>query len=775
MPNKAAHVVLCGAPNCGKSEVFNALTHSLERVGNYAGVTVAKKTSRYRDAELAIDLVDLPGVHTLLQTQSEQALDATAASTVLLSEPTTVLVNVVDASQLGRHLFLTAQLTALETPMVLAVNMMDVADKKGLCVDLKKLSQELGCPVVGLVAKKGVGIDALKKAIRHQVLKQAKPNLLTVLPPAITEYIDAPRDTSRLSVLHCINLLAGNPTCLRALTGAGQDSLQSHLHNHPKTNWVLDASAAFYQTAERLTTATVCKQTTTSKPTSHWLDRIVLNRFLGIPIFFAVIYLMFVFSINVGGAFQDFFDGVSDTIFVGGTAHLLSLIHAPHWVSAILADGLGKGINTVITFVPVIGAMFLFLALLEDSGYLSRAAFVMDRVMQKLGLPGQSFVPMIVGFGCNVPAVMGARTLRTARDRILTIVMTPFISCGARLAIFAVFAAAFFPKGGQNVIFLLYITGLLAAVGTGFLMRKTLIPGKPAPLLIELPEYHIPTFRTMRKSVWLRLKGFLWRAGRLIVPVCVLIGSLNAIPLPGHYKSESNSLLSGVGRVITPVFTPMGIQSDNWPATVGLLTGVLAKEVVIGTLNTLYSQSDTTAKTSNAYHPLTDLKLAALTIPANLKDLASAFSNPLTASAAPHDMTETSMQTMVTQFGTPLAAFSYLLFVLLYFPCVSTLAAMRREIPVAWSTFSMLWTTGLAYGVAVAVYQLGTFGEHPTQSIAWAAILIGSLISTTWGLKWAKQRGHFTISGEQQSSTPCLGCTGCQVSKRGPSILAKEN
>lgn len=723
MSSKPIRVTLSGNPNCGKTELFNALTGSNQRVGNWSGVTVDKKTGRYQHDNRSFEITDLPGIYSLEQCSGDQAVDSAIACQYLVDEKPDVLVNIVDASQLKRHLFLTAQLTERQIPMILAVNMMDVADKKGININLKALSKKLGCPVIGLVAKRKIGVESLREAISELATQRTKPKTICHWPESMQQESDSD-----------FHLLAAN---------------------------------VYYDAANHLYHKTVSQQQNRRKLTSHWLDRIVLNRYAGIPIFLAVMYLMFVFSINIGGAFQDFFDISSDTIFVGGTAHVLQGLHAPGWLTAILADGLGKGINTVVTFIPVIGAMFLFLALLEDSGYLSRAAFVMDRLMQKLGLPGQSFIPMIVGFGCNVPAVMGARTLPNARDRILTIIMTPFISCGARLAIFAVFASAFFPHGGQNIIFLLYLIGIAAAVGTGFILRKTLLPGKPTPLIMELPEYHLPSFHSMRRLVWQRLKGFLWRAGRYIVPVCIIIGALNAIHLPAH-NDKPVSLLSAASKTMTPVLAPMGVHADNWPATVGLLTGVLAKEVVVGTLNTLYSGGID----AHSYNLVGGLHDAVLSVPDNLANLGSAFANPFVASEAAHNMDATAMQTMVTRFATPLAAFAYLVFVLLYFPCISTLAAMCREIPRDWAIFSVVWTTSLAYAAAVFVYQLGTFGLHPATSLLWIGGFALAFMLTLWLMKQAKSKGFFAMPTvlPTPSTRKCKGCNeGCE-----PQVVVKH-
>ncbi|MFZ2314946.1 MAG: ferrous iron transport protein B, partial [Gammaproteobacteria bacterium] len=500
-----------------------------------------------------------------------------------------------------------------------------------------------------------------------------------------------------------------------------------------------------------LTTCT--KQPSQFKKTwTHYIDRVVLNRVLGIPFFLLVMYCLFVFAINIGGAFQDFFDISSQTLFVDGLAYGLLHLGAPTWLTALLANGVGKGINTTITFIPVIGALFLFLAFLEDSGYMARAAFVVDRLMRALGLPGKAFVPMIVGFGCNVPAVMAARTLDNKRDRILTIMMSPFMSCGARLAIYAVFCAAFFPHGGQNIVFALYLIGIAMAVFTGFILRKTVLKGESALLVMELPPYHLPRFNTVCLHAWQRLKGFVFRAGKLIVPICVLIGALNALNLDGTMNAgegSTHSLLSILGQWITPIFAPMGIHPDNWPATVGLVTGVLAKEVVVGTLNTLYTQMGHLAQVAGAenFDLWAGLQAAWQSIATNLAALGDVFGNPVSAAGTPDPVNQGVYGLMYEKFDGQVGAFAYLLFVLLYFPCVSTTAAMLREVHRGWSIFSAFWMSGVAYGVAVAFYQAATFMQHPLSSTSWLVGIVTAFVTTFFGIRWfAGRRGGYEFN-----------------------------
>jgi len=364
--------------------------------------------------------------------------------------------------------------------------------------------------------------------------------------------------------------------------------------------------------------------------------------------------------------------------------------------------------------------------------------------MCAMGLSGKSFVPMLIGFGCNVPSVMAARTLESSRERIITIMMSPFMSCGARLAIYAVFTSVFFPRHGAAVIFLLYVVGLLMAMLTGLILRKTLLPGQPHPMVLELPAYQWPSFSMVSRQMWRRLRGFILRAGRLIIPVCVLMGVLNIVQLPNDLlptsSASSTSLLAYLGQWVTPLFAPMGIQPDNWPATIGLLTGVLAKEVVIGSLNTLYSSGSSIADAAThllASHQVSSISAqlyaSLLSIKTNLMQLPSALWNPLTLATSSVEPLSSSMyHRMMQAFDGPVGALAYLLFILLYFPCVSTMAVTARELNYRWACFSITWNTFLAYAIAVSYYQMATFFAHPLSSILWLigmwGVLVGVLI-----------------------------------------------
>ena len=390
-----------------------------------------------------------------------------------------------------------------------------------------------------------------------------------------------------------------------------------------------------YGFANAIARSSVKRTHRVSRTLSDKIDAVVLNRMLGIPIFLAVMYVMFLFAINFASAFIDFFDVLTGTLLVDWPSQALTSIGAPGWLIAVLPQGVGAGIQTVSTFIPVIGFLFLFLTFLEDSGYMARAAFVMDRSMRAIGLPGKSFIPMVLGFGCSVPAVMATRTLDNRRDRIMTVMMAPFMSCGARLPVYALFAAAFFPMGGQNVVFALYLIGILAAVATGLLLKNTLLRGPVSPFIMELPPYHVPTFKSLIRTTWDRLKAFVFKAGKVIIAVVVVLGFLNSLGTDGSFGNDDTdaSVLSAIGRSMTPVVEPMGIHEDNWPATVGLFTGIFAKEAVVGTLNALYGQiAEDEAAGDEGEEPFSvaaGIGEAFASIPANLADAAASLADPL--------------------------------------------------------------------------------------------------------------------------------------------------
>ncbi|GLS06203.1 ferrous iron transport protein B [Chitiniphilus shinanonensis] len=741
MNGKPLVVALLGNPNCGKTTLFNALTGARQRVGNWPGVTVERKSGQLRHGGREIEVIDLPGIYTLDSLGDDSSLDEAIARDYVLSREADVVVNILDAANLERNLYLTTQLLEMDVPVLIALNMTDMADDKGIVIDLDALARETGCPVIPMVAARNKGVGALKDALlqadalQPSAARPAYPDTLTVAVDQLRAVLAQTPDAGWLA----LKALEGDALALRGLgpdLARQADALRQQVEADLGDELDIVTADARYAFIDRLGQAAVRRSGKLSRTMSDRIDQVVLNRVLGIPLFLLMMYLMFMFTINIGGAFIDFFDQAAGTLLVDGLGHLLGTLGAPQWLVVLLAQGIGGGIQTVATFIPVIGCLFIFLSILEDSGYMARAAFVMDRFMRAIGLPGKSFVPLIVGFGCNVPAVMATRTLESPRDRLMTMAMTPFMSCGARLPVYALFAVAFFPNGGQNIVFLLYLIGIGAAVLTGLALKRTLLPGENTPFIMELPSYHLPALKGVLIHAWSRLRSFIFKAGRIIVPMVLVLNVLNATGMDGSFGHEDtqDSVLSHIGKSIAPAFSPLGVSQDNWPAAVGIFTGVLAKEAVVGTLNSLYDQLDAAAAPAAAaeetpFDVSAGLKGALATIPANLGDVAGKLLDPLgmklgethdTATAAAEQ--EVSVETfgaMARLFATPAAAFAYMLLVLLYFPCVAVLGAVNREAGLRWALFMAAWASGFGYGVAVLFYQLATFGAHPASSLAW--------------------------------------------------------
>ncbi|MDL1959416.1 MAG: Fe(2+) transporter permease subunit FeoB [Deltaproteobacteria bacterium] len=736
---------VAGNPNCGKTTMFNALTGAKQRVGNWPGVTVDRKVGNYRHGSKEVEVVDLPGIYSLAAT----SVDEEVARDYILSGEPDLIVNIVDASNLERNLYLTSQLLEMKIPMLVVLNMMDIAKSRNIEINIPGLAEKLGCPVIPIVAAKNEGTETLKTAINKASKEKSISATEIVYPLEIQEAVkelipvveEAIQGKKADANWVAVKLLEGDKLASE-MVGNYTDEIAEHhrkdIENKLGEEPDIVVADTRYGFINDLTRDLVKKASQVIKATSDKIDHVVLNRVMGIPIFLVVMYLMFMFTINFGGAFIDFFDIFAGTIFVDGFGKLLGPVGTPEWLVTILAGGVGGAIQTMATFIPPIGCMFLCLSFLEDSGYMARAAFVMDRFMRFIGLPGKSFIPMLVGFGCNVPAIMATRTLENQRDRTLTIMMNPFMSCGARLPVYALFAAAFFPVGGQNLVFGLYLIGIGFAVLTGLILKNTLLKGDITPFVMELPPYHMPTVRGILLRTWDRLKTFMFRAGRVLVPVIVVLSFMNSMGTDGTFGNEDSekSVLANIGKSITPIFRPMGIVDDNWPATVGIFTGLFAKEAVVGTLDSLYSQIDAGAgggeEGEEAFDFWGGIVESFATIPANLGDLAGSFLDPLGlsvgdvgsigAAAEEQEVSFGTFGSMATLFAGKIGAFAYLLFILLYFPCAAAIAAVYRETNLKWTVFAGAWTTGLAYMASSAFYQLATFGQHPASSLTWVGI-----------------------------------------------------
>ncbi|OXX54775.1 ferrous iron transport protein B [Vibrio sp. V12_P9A6T4] len=741
-------ILTVGNPNSGKTTLFNGLTGSKQQVGNWAGVTVEKKTGRYTHSGDEFILTDLPGIYALDSGNDSNSIDESIASRAVLTHPADLIINVVDVTCLERSLYMTLQLRELGRPMIVVLNKMDALKRERQSLDIQQLEKVLGCPVFMLSATSKEQVSRFKEKL-HKVLLQG-----VALKELLLDYGSAfEQSIGKLATIFQHKQVAPRALAIRALENDllvinGLPEVQRELIQKEQLQSGLDIDLHVADTKYTFLHEQCQQIRKTEGKLSHSFtqkaDKLILNKWVGVPFFFVVMYLMFMFSINIGSAFIDFFDIGVGALLVDGGHHLLD-DHLPIWLVTLLADGLGGGIQTVATFIPVIACLYLFLAVLESSGYMSRAAFVLDKVMQKIGLPGKAFVPLVLGFGCNVPAIMATRTLDQERERKLAASMAPFMSCGARLPVYALFAAAFFPESGQNVVFALYLLGILAAVFTGLVLKHTLYPGSSDSLVMEMPDYEIPTVQNVMIKTWQKLKRFVLGAGKTIVIVVMILSFLNSVGTDGSFGNEDsdNSVLSKVAQVVTPVFAPIGINQDNWPATVGIITGIFAKEAVVGTLNNLYTSAE---GDESEYDLMASLQEAVMSIPENLTGLS--FSDPLGIEVG--DLTDSSavaeeqavdvsiFGNLKQHFVTGHAAFAYLIFILLYTPCVAAMGAYVREFGANYARFIAVWTMGLAYGGAALYYQATRITETPVESLTWIiAIVMASLLT----FKMLKRKG----------------------------------
>ncbi len=682
-------VALVGNPNCGKTTLFNQLTGLNKKTGNWSGVTVDSSYCSINFNELDYNLVDLPGIYGL--SVESQGQDESHVHDFLAQQKPDLIINVINATSLERGLFLTLELLEFNVPIITVLNMWDEAQQQNLLIDTEKLAKVLECPVIAMVASSGIGIEALKTKIEQTTRNNRPANKVTnntIKEPSFEETLSKAKNIS----------------------------------------------------------ATVVTQPQSQPKQANKLDTLTTHPLWGMLSFFFAMYVMFFFAINVSAVFIDFFDLATGAVLINGGHQLFDSLGFPPWLTVILADGIGGGIQTVATFIPVIGFLYLVLTWLEDSGYMARAAFVMNGVMQKIGLSGQAFVPLIVSFGCNVPAIMATRVLPSRRERLVTIMMAPFMSCGARLSVYALFVAAFFSQNAALVVFALYFLGILIAVLTGLMLQKTILRGKAEPFLIELPPWRLPTLKNLIYGTWTRLKGFLLDAGKIIIIMVMLIQVFNSIGKDfsfGNQDSE-NSMLSVTAKAVVPIFKPMGIDERNWPAIVGILTGVLAKEVVVGTLDAIYTSLD---KKDNKNQQPESIKQglinAVVSIKVNAIGLKDLILDPLgfaTIKAKDQGVNDSLFGIIRDRFADKYAAFAYLLFILLYFPCVAATAAIAREAGIKWAIFSGTWSTGLAYFIATNFYQLSHFSRNPISASLWLASFIGIITTLYFYLKKVGKR-----------------------------------
>ncbi len=661
------NIALVGNPNSGKTTLFNALTGSSQYVGNWPGVTVEKKEGIARLQGREINIVDLPGIYSLSPYSMEEIVARDYIIGSAGAEPPDAVINIVDATNIERNMYLTVQLLELERPMVMALNFMDEARAKGDEIDAARLSKAIGIPVVPITAKTGENLDTLLHTAHRQIHLG-----FTIEPDDLYDDYTHEIHHSVGQLIHDRAYAARLPAhwaSIKLLEGDAlvEDALQLDAKTAGEVRRIATEYGAASAYGDRETMIADSRyryienvvKTAVRKGAGHdgetltdRIDKVATHRIFAVPLFLFMMLVMFVLTFGPVGSFLS--DGVAYVIdaFSGWLETVLTRINAAAWLTGLITDGVVAGVGGVLTFLPQIALLFFFLSLLEDSGYMARAAFIMDRLLRHFGLSGKAFIPMIMGFGCSVPAIMGARTMENEKDRRMTILLVPFMSCSAKLPVYGLIASAFFGARAGLAVFALYIIGMFLAVVSGILFKGTILTGKPAPFVMELPPYRMPSLGNTLLHVWDRLKGFLVKAGTLIFLMSIVLWFLQNFN--GRFQMVENSadgMLAGIGGFIAPIFTPLGF--GTWQAAVALLTGLVAKEAVVASLSMFYGFSMTAGSL-------------------------------VVASA-------------MTGF-TPQSAFAYLVFILLYVPCVAAVATIRKEM-------NSLSEAGVLRGLA-AFYRL---------------------------------------------------------------------
>ncbi|MBQ9037700.1 MAG: ferrous iron transport protein B [Erysipelotrichaceae bacterium] len=673
-------IALAGNPNSGKTTLFNALTGSNQFVGNWPGVTVEKKEGKLKGHDDVI-VTDLPGIYSL----SPYTLEEVVARNYLITERPDAILNIVDGTNLERNLYLTTQLTELGIPVVIAINMMDLVDKKGDFINVEELSRQLGCKIVNISALKGTNVDeAAEEAVKAAQGTKTVP-MHTFSGPvehalAHIEEVTVHNLPEEQQRWYAVKLFERDEKVLEQLKL--DSTTKSHIEADIKAcEEELDDDAESIITNERyvyianLLKGVYKKQSAGRMTTSDKIDKIVTNRILGLPIFGLVMFAVYWLAMGPFGTFlTDWTNDVFGGWLTGGAASIMESLGASEWLTSLVSDGIVGGVGAVLGFVPQMIVLFLMLCILEDCGYMARVAFVMDRIFRKFGLSGKSFIPMLIGSGCGVPGVMATRTIENERDRRMTIMTTCFIPCGAKLPIIALIAGAVFNKAWW-VSPCAYFIGVAAIIISGIILKKTkMFAGDPAPFVMELPAYHVPSVTNVLRGTWERGWSFIKRAGSVIVLSSIVIWLLNSLSFEGgfHYLGEDGegaSILENIGSAFAWVFAPLGF--GTWQAAVSTILGLVAKEDVVGTIGTLISMED-------------------------LPDLV--------------DAGEEIMGVLDVFFnGSAIAAFSFMVFNLLCAPCFAAMGAIKREMNNAkWTAFAIGYMCVFAYAVALCIYQIGS-------------------------------------------------------------------
>ncbi|CAG9710159.1 ferrous iron transport protein B [Clostridium neonatale] len=684
---------LAGNPNCGKTTMFNDLTGSTQYVGNWPGVTVEKKGGKLKGHK-DVEIVDLPGVYSL----SPYTLEEVVTRNFMIEDKPDAIINIVDASNIERNLYLTTQILELGIPTVIALNMMDIVEKNGDKIDLNKLSDILGCPVIETSALKGKGIKEVaekavelaneKKKFNFEVpYSEECKNALSEIEKFAKENLSSSNIESKYLA---IKLFERDEKIVEKLQ-LNESSLKEIENIVKKCEDELDDDSESIITSDRyafigtIVSKAIKKANNSNESTSDKIDKIITNRFLALPIFAAIMWAVYYISVSSIGTIVT--DWTNDTLFgeivAGNVGNWLQALGVADWLYSLIIDGLIGGVGAVLGFVPQIMLLFLFLSILEDCGYMARVAFIMDRVFKKFGLSGKSFIPMLISSGCGVPGIMATRTMENDRDRKMTIMLTTFIPCGAKLPIIALFAGALF-GGASWVAPSVYFLGIVMIIICGIILKQTkLFKGEPAPFVMELPQYHIPSAKNVLLHMWERGRAFIVKAGTIIFVACGAIWFLSSFNFRLEMVDAGESILAAIGNVFAPIFAPLGF--GNWQSSVASISGLVAKENVVGTFGVLFGVAE-----------------AAEDDPTLLQHVSGMF--------------------------TIASAYAFIAFNMLNAPCFAAIGAIRREMNSwKWMWITIGFQTGTAYLVALVINQVGSFiGGY--GSFAGAAISVVILI-----------------------------------------------
>ncbi|MEN2994405.1 MAG: ferrous iron transport protein B [Thermodesulfovibrio sp.] len=712
---KTITVAVAGNPNSGKSTLINAIAGTNLQVGNWPGVTVEKKTATLKVDDLIINLVDLPGIYSLSPYTQEEVI----ARDFLVKEKPDLIIDVVDSTNLERNLYLTVQLLELEIPVVLALNIFDEAKKKGYEFDIEKLEELLGIKVIPTVATKKEGIKELL-----EMIKNIGNGIIKLMPKKLNYGEDIENSIKTIEESLRVKdpgLINKYPSRWLALKILEEDSLvmkeigledaekfikkaKSHFINSHNEDIESILADIRYGIANAVTRDVLREKDGKRIDFTERIDRVVLNKYLGIPIFLASMWIVFKISFDFSAPFSDWIDSLISGHIKKWTSFVLNQIGTPEWIISLMTEGVITGVGAVLVFIPVIAVMMFMITLLEGSGYMARAAFIMDRLMHSIGLHGKSFIPMLLGFGCNVPSIYATRVLETERDRKLTAMLVPLMSCGARLPVYVIFIGAFFSQNAPTVLWSLYVLGIFMAVVLGFILKKTVYKGFAPLFIMELPPYRLPVLRDLMVHTWQKLKHFVIKAGTYIFAVSVIMWFLLNTP---YGIEKENSLLGKIGKTLSPVFEPLGF--GTWEASSSLIAGLIAKEVVVSTMAQIYVTEEN-KEVEAEKSLLEEFKDIIVSFVAAIKEafenLISGFS--IKSLSTEEDEELTPLKSKLQGIFTPLSAYAFLAFVLLYWPCVVVGIAMKQEFG-SWKIYgqALVIHTIMAWLVAFFIYQGG--------------------------------------------------------------------